>query len=253
MATTDVDKILKEYGLDERESALYLASLSLGDASMAEIAEKAGVKRTTAYLTFGSLEKKGLMGSFKMSGGLRFVATRPEALVEKTQRQLEELKLILPQLKSIAEKVDGPRIYYYEGKGGYLTAAEDSLKTANTTIRHMGSLVEIHKVIGRDYDLNYYVPTRVRKHILLNGLYFKSDIPEEIQKRNATDLREIKYLPEKYSCKTSMLIYGDKVAIFSSKKELITVIVESKDIAEAERKKFDLIWDLLNSPMGVIK
>jgi sugar-specific transcriptional regulator TrmB len=241
----NIDKILKEYGLDEREAGLYLASLALGRASIAEIAKKAGIKRTTAYLTFQSLEKKGLMGSFRMSSGLRFVATQPEMLVEKTERQLEELKLILPQLKSISEKTDGPRIYYYEGKEGYFTAVEDSLKMTNETVRHMGSLAEIHRVIGRDYDLNYYVPSRVKRHIMIHGLYFQSEISGDIQKRNAIELREIRYLPEKYNYKTSILIYGDKVAIFSSKKELVTVIIESKDIAETERKKFDLIWDLL--------
>ena len=242
----NLENILKDYGLDERETALYLASLGLGQASMAELAKKAGIKRTTAYLSFQLLEKKGLMGSFKMSSGLKFVATRPEALLEKAQRQLEEIKLALPQLKSITEKAGGPRIYYYEGKEGYFTAAEDSLKTANTTIRHIGSLAEIHKVVSFDYDANHYVPTRVQRHILFKALYFKSELGENIQKRNhAAELREMKYLPEKYLEKTSTLIYGDKVAIFSSRKELITVVIESKTIVEAERKKFDLIWDLL--------
>ncbi|MDP2669307.1 MAG: helix-turn-helix domain-containing protein [bacterium] len=245
MATINIKKTLKEYGLDERESALYLASLGFGEAGIAEIAKIAGIKRTTAYLTFQSLEKKGLMGSFKMRSGLKFVATRPESLIEKAQRQLEELKLILPELKSISQKADGPKIYYYEGKEGYLTATEDSLKISDSTVRHMGSIAEIHKVIGKDYDMHYYVPTRVKRRIALRGLYFEQEVSEDIKKRNDAELREIRYLPKKYDYKTSMLIYGDKVAIFSSKKELFTVIIESKDIAETERNKFDLIWDIL--------
>lgn len=238
---------LEEYGLDGREAALYMASLQLGETSMSALARRAGVKRTTAYLGFKSLEKKGLMGSFKMRSGLRFVATRPELLISNAQKKLEELQSLLPELKAFSRQSEyKPRIYYYEGKEGYLVAAEDSLKEANSTVRHVGSLAEAHKIVGLDYDVKYYIPARIKKHILFNALYFRSETEEEIKNRNhAAELREIRYLPEKYSHKTSMLIYGEKIAIFSTKKELITVIIESEQIAESERRKFDLIWDLL--------
>lgn len=38
------------------------------------------------------------------------------------------------------------------------------------------------------------------------------------------------------------LFYGNKMAIFSSQKELITVIIESPDIVAAEVKLFETIW-----------
>jgi hypothetical protein len=41
------------------------------------------------------------------------------------------------------------------------------------------------------------------------------------------------------------LIYRNAVTICTSKKELIAVKIESEEIAEAEKKKFDLIWDLI--------
>lgn len=242
----DIKSILKELGLDEKEVALYLAALSLGETGMSELAKEAGLKRTSAYLVFKSLENRGLMGSFKMKSGLRFVATRPDLLVGKTRKQLEELQLILPELKALEAKSDQkPKIAYYEGREGYLIAAEDSLKIPNTTLRNIGALSEMHKIVGLDYDIKYYIPQRIKKHISFKALYFEPELGNEMRNRNhAVELREIRFLPEKYLHKTSMLIYGEKVAIFSTKKELITIIIASKDIAESERKKFDLIWDL---------
>lgn len=242
----NIESILKELGLNEKEVALYLSALALGETGMSELAKEAGLKRTSAYLVFKSLEGKGLMGSFKMKSGLRLVATRPELLVGKTRKQLEELQLILPQLKALEVKLDQkPKITYYEGREGYLIAAEDSLKVPNTTLRHIGALLETHKIVGLDYDTKYYIPQRIKNHISFKALYFASEVENEIKNRNHTaELREIRYLPEKYLHKTSMLIYGEKVAIFSTKKELITIIIESRNIAEGERKKFDLIWDL---------
>lgn len=243
----EIKTLLKKFDLDEKEIALYTGSLSIGEANMTDLAKKSGLKRPTAYLAFKSLEGRGLMGSFRMRKGSRFVATRPETLLTKTQNQLEELQLLLPRLKALGQQSEiKPKIYYYEGKEGYLTATEDSLKEHGGTVRHIGSLAEIHKVIGIDYDLNHYVPTRLKRNVSIKCLYFKSQLPEEVIKRpHGNELREIRYLPEKYLYQTSMLIYGNKIAIFSSKKELITVIIESEQIAESERKKFDLTWDLL--------
>ena len=78
----DIKQTLKELGLDDGEVALYLASLKLGEAGMSELSREAELKRTSAYVVFQALEKKGLMGSFKMRSGLRFVATPPDNAIK---------------------------------------------------------------------------------------------------------------------------------------------------------------------------
>lgn len=245
----DIKQTLKELGLDDGETALYLASLKLGESGMSELAREAQLKRTSAYVVFQALEKKGLMGSFKMRSGLKFVATSPDILLQKTQKQAEDLKNLLPQLNSLLQKPDlKPQITYYEGKGGYFIASEDSLRTPNTTVRHIGSISEIHNVISEDWDLNYYIPTRLKKRINFKALYFKSQMPESFLKTNhAALLREVKYLPENFIYNTSKLIFGNKVVFYSSKKELITIIMESPDIADSERKNFDIIWSQITA------
>lgn len=242
-----IRQTLKTYGMEEAEAALYLASLKLGEAGMSELSREAQIKRTSAYVIFQALEKKGLMGSFKMRGRHKFVATSPDILISKTQQELEDLKSILPQLKSLTQKKDQrPQITYYEGKEGYFIASEDSLKTPNTTVRHIGSISETHNVISEDWDLNYYIPTRIKNHIRFKALYFKSQMPKSFLNSNHAEiLREVKYLPENFIYHTSKLMYGNKTAYFSSKKELITVIIESADITQSEKNNFDIIWSIL--------
>lgn len=242
----DIKQTLKEYGLEDAEALLYLASLKLGEAGMSDLSREAQIKRTSAYVIFQSLEKKGLMGSFKMRGRHKFVATRPDILISQTEKELQDLKLILPQLNSLTKKKDQrPQITYYEGKAGYFLASEESLRTANSTVYHIGSISETREVVGEDWDLNYYIPSRLKNHIRFKALYFKSQMPQSFLTSNHSELlREVRYLPETHIFGTSKLIYGNKVAIFSSKKELITVIIESADIANSERSNFNLIWDL---------
>jgi len=44
-----LNETLLQMGLNEKEAKVYLACLELGGATIAEIAEKSGVKRTSIY------------------------------------------------------------------------------------------------------------------------------------------------------------------------------------------------------------
>lgn len=245
MNTGREKEILTRLGLKEKEAHLYLAALNLGETSMSELAQKAGLKRSGAYLVFKVLQQKGLMGNFRTKSGLRFVATKPEVLKEKLEKQLSELDFVMPSLKALVKKPDQPKITFYEGKEGYITAIEDALRTPNITLRHIGSLTELHRIIGEKLDLNYYLPKRLKKNIFLRALYFKKDAEMIATRNQQQELREVRLLPESYHHKTSTAIYGNKVTMVSAKTELVVMSIESAEIAAAESAKFDLIWNLM--------
>lgn len=237
---------LAQYGLSDKETDLYLAALSLGEASMTELAEAAGLKRPTAYKIFESLKDRGLMGSFTMRSGLRFVATKPDVLVSNLEKNLANMRSVLPDLLALdADTRTKPRIQYFHGVDGYKNAIEDSLKKPGITLRHIGSLNEIHKIKTKDYDLNYYMPKRIENNIFLRSLYFGDTASEVTDVEQHKYLRDIRYLPTKYQFKGATLIYGDKVIITSSSDSLMTIVITDQTIADAETKKFDLMWDLL--------
>ncbi|MDP1845671.1 MAG: helix-turn-helix domain-containing protein [Candidatus Moranbacteria bacterium] len=243
----NIQQTLNNYGLTAEEANLYLAGLKTGEAPLARIAKMAGIKRPTAYLIAKSLEGKGLLGSFKMRSGLRFVVSPPSTFEQNLKRKLKEVSEILPELAAIEKGSQiKPKITLYEGEEGYYTALEDSLGTTNGVIRAIGSLKKIYEVITPEYDVNHYIPTRVKNRTVYRGLHFK-DEAENIftPERNSKEMREVKFLPEKYHHSDFILIYRNAVTICTSKKELITLKIESEEIAEAEKRKFDLIWDLI--------
>jgi sugar-specific transcriptional regulator TrmB len=247
---TELLEKLIDYGLSTREASLYLASLELGESGMSALAKRANIKRSTAYLTFKTLEARGLMGSLKMRDSIHFIATKPEMFFSREERRLKELSSLLPEFKELAQtKPYKPKIVSYEGKEAFKVVAEDSLRTPGTTLRYIGSLKELHRVVSEDYDLKHYLPRRVKLGISMKGIFF-DDLLDKTKKRvgqenNQQELREVKYLPSKYSHNTSTLIYDDRVIIFGGGKELVVFMIESKEIAFSERQKFDLIWDLV--------
>ena len=116
----------------------------------------------------------------------------------------------------------------------------------NGNIRAIGSLERFYDIITYEYDNEYYIPTRVKKRNKLKGLYFEKEVSEKFpKKRDAQELRQTKFLPEEFYQPTFTLIYRNTVVIFTSKKELIAVKIESEDIVKSEKAKFDLLWELI--------
>lgn len=247
----DTKQVLKNYGLTDEETRLYLAGLKLGEAPLARIAKDAGIKRSSAYLVAKNLEEKGLLGNFKLPNGLRFIASSPSLLSDQLKKRLTEIDEIIPELKAIQKSYQSkPMITAYEGKEGYIAIANESLKT-NGVIRCIGSLKKIYEIVGQEYDQKYYIPERLRNNIKIKNLYFEEEVaeffPADIftSERNSKELREIKFLPKDFYHPAFILIYQNTVAIFTSKKELTAIKIESEEIAKSEKAKFDLIWGLM--------
>jgi sugar-specific transcriptional regulator TrmB len=243
----NIKQALKNYGLKDEETRMYLAGLEIGESPLAWIAKKAGIKRSSAYLVAKSLEEKGLMGGFRMRTGLKFVVTDPSVLLSQLNRKMIEITEIIPELKAVQRNAqERPRVTVYEGEEGYFSILEDSLKGNEKKIRSIGSLKRIYEIVTKNYDDEYYIPNRLKKKIMFKGLLFEKEAGHIFTlERNAKEMREVKFLPENYSHPSFIMIYGNSVAIFTSKKELIAVKIESEEIAQSEKNKFDFIWSLL--------
>lgn len=237
-----ISEQLASLGLTANEASLYLAALEIGETGMTNLAHRAGLKRTTAYVTFATLQEKGLMHSYTKKGKSRFVASSPSIIKNQLKDRLNTIDELTPQLEALTPQKHRPRVSYYEGKEGYLIAARESLSSPNTTIYHLGSLKQIHNVIGLGYDEEQYVPERIKNNIYLKALYPIDEIPKEWHKMD-NKLRTIKPLPKESMTTASTLIWDDAVAYFSGEDELFTLIVHSADLAAAEKAKFDLIWN----------
>ena len=241
----EIRQTLKNYGLADDEAKLYLAALKTGESSLAIIAKEAGIKRSSAYSFAKSLEQKGLLGSFKMRSGLRFVASPPFTLAKQLERRIDEVKKILPELNGLSGKLRAkPKITFYEGKEGYYTILNESLEQTGGSVRHIGSLKKMYDVVTKEYDSGFYIPLRLKNRIRFKALYYETE-SRGVLESDPRELREIRYLPIECYIPTSTFIYCNTVAVMTSKEELICYKVESEEIAESEKQKFDLIWNLL--------
>lgn len=239
----EIPEILKKIGLDDDEVAVYVATLELGPSLVTKVAKRSGVKRTTVYLVAKSLMAKGLLGQYKTHQGIHLTAQSPERLLAKMDEQRQEVAEILPQLKALAKKESHqPQVKYFEGKEGYFSVAEDSLQKHSSEILWLGNPQEIYNIISEKWDAEYYIPTRLARKIKMRALLYADEWSKKLQANDADSLRQTKFLSPDFPAYSTQLIYQNKVAFYSSTKELICVLIESEDLAKLERAKFEMLW-----------
>lgn len=246
-------KVLENLGLIEKEAKVYLSCLELGPSPVQKIAQKAGINRTTAYSNLESLMKKGLVSTVKKGVKDYFTAESPEqlkSLIAKKEKGLkadkEELDTILPELNNIFEYAgERPVVRFYEGEDGLRAIEEDFIRTVKKGESGYSFVAqdELMKVFPK-YE-SEYTKKRIKKNAKLKTIYTNKGGPIP-NATNAKALREAVFVPtEKIPYKTSINIYGDKVAIFTLSGKIIAMIIENKEVAGTLREIFKITFDNL--------
>lgn len=234
-------EILNQLGLDERESAIYLANLEIGLSSARDIAKKANLQRTYFYDISEKLIKEGIIKQIKKGKKRFFLAAEPEKIVELQEQKLNKLKESLPQLKAIQNTLgEKPKVYFYEGRDGINQINED-------TLRYKGEVVGFttpcfvsadEEKLSRDY-INKRISSKIKARVIGEI----SDEMMKLKKRDADELRETRMLPKNiFSSQVEVGIYGNK-SYFTNYKNEFGLIIEDTEISKTLRNIFELVWN----------
>lgn len=93
--------VLASSGLTPNEAAVYLVLLGRRQATAAELATTSRLKRPLVYLTLERLLTKGLVSKLPNTRVRRFTAADPLHLYRSIQATTEQLKFMLPVLRSL--------------------------------------------------------------------------------------------------------------------------------------------------------
>lgn len=231
--------ILKNIGLTEKESAIYLALLDFGEALPGVIGDRAGVKRTTAYFTLNELVKRGLATKIKIGGYYHYQPLHPHSLLEKQHRLFQDLESIIPKLIARQGRFNvQPEITLHHGREGVIKVMEDTLSTTGE-IYGWADIDEASTGYLNDYYPEYVRKKNERK-IWVRAIF--SDGPEgrKFQERGPKELREAYLIPGKaFPFANEINIYDDRIFIISHKDKL-GIIIRNKNIAETQKSIFKL-------------
>jgi sugar-specific transcriptional regulator TrmB len=240
-------KQLIELGFNQKEAKVYLALLELGPSTATEIARKAQINRTTAYDILDSLAGDGLINLLGETKIQKYAAESPEKVIKflenkisKTKEQLSMAQVLLPQLLSIYSTKEKPKVKFYEGVEGMREAFEDTL-TAEREILAYAVGEDMYQALSDKYFKDYF-KRRTLKNIRVRVI--APDTPESraVVVNDTQELRTSLLVPkEQFYFSIEMNIYSNKVMV-ASWREKFAIIIESAEIADAQRKIFELSW-----------
>lgn len=244
---------LRQIGLNEKESAVYNASLSEGKATVEQIAKAAQLVRTSTYTQVESLMKKGLMTSYVVGKKTYYVAEAPTNLSRlldsqesQTKTGRDILSTLLPELLDTYTKKSGdkPAIRFFPGKEGLITMREEVLKMDGKELLIVSNYDGLLKVFSTS-ERDAFSKRRHEKDISTRILYSKNPTtdPKVDYKLKTFHPTNIRILPLTTSeLAFDIYIYDDKICLSSFDDELWGIMIIGKAVNESIRLLFEVAW-----------
>ena len=246
-----IHETLKQLGISERQTDLYLTLLKLGPSSIRDIASTVNINRGTVYEELKRLRTMALVTYFPQGKRKFFCAEPPEVLVRrakqiqlKTNEASKRLEQeILPSLEEIMPDNTQTSVFHYEGDEGVEYVLRDILDT-------------VAKSEEKKYRV--YSSRRIRKYLYrpfpgFTGARVKAGIHVDVlaigEGGEAQPLSSRKWIEDtkKDQAASYVAIYGTKCAMISllGGDYQTIVILDSEGISSAMKISFDALWNRL--------
>lgn len=235
---------VEKLGLSDNEAATYLAALeSAFGTSVANIAKKTDIKRSTVYLALGSLIKRGLVSTSRRGNRHVYVAEDPHIFGEKLKEQEVYLRDLLPELLMVTNVLaKKPTIRFFEGSNGIKEVYRDTLERKEGEIRAW-TTDDIEEYFDAKWLTDTYVPARVAAKIHARGLVPDTPRMRVLVPDDIAGLRTLRYLsPDEAPFTIEINIYGGRKVALVSFREEFGIIIESATIHDTFAAIFETAW-----------
>lgn len=247
----DVAPLLKNIGLEEKESLVYVTLLKSGSLSMMELTKQTELKRPTVYLYIEKLKKEGLVSEIAVGKRKKYSATHPKRIVEMAKLRSRSIENIFPQLLAFYNSPQSkPKIQIFEGKKGIQLVYRElynSLSTKEEALwfTRMDALEKYMPFAVNEYKkiLKQLKEPKIRELIFANpeGEKWLQEMQPIL--RNNTK-HQIRLLKTEYEFGlTDNLIFGNKMVIFSLSEGNFVLMIESHEIIKTFRVLFETSWE----------
>jgi diketogulonate reductase-like aldo/keto reductase/sugar-specific transcriptional regulator TrmB len=256
------NKILKNIGLTENESEVYLGFLKYGENMTSTISKNLDIDKSSCYRAVERLEQKGLLTKKPKKRGTTYKATHPNNLrdlikhkkadLEKSSKDLNTYitKLLKSSTHSRESKVEILR-----GYEGLTYAISDGLNTKEKIMREIWRQ-NIPIVQSKKYKkfIVEHAIKRINKKIFIKSLsnikgirtYGSLTVKNEgLMRTSKSILKDLRILPHEFENQNMIRIYDDTAYIFSSskKEELIILKIKDKIAVGMLKDLFDYIFE----------
>ncbi len=249
----DVALELVKLGFGEKKAELYLALLRQGGGSAAQLAEAAGIKRTTAYELLEELCEENLASFTSVGNRRHFIAEAPDGLDLRLKRQQQVLDRIMPELVQLGQvNKRMMRVRYFEGVSGSIFVHDEVLRKTRKEYYYFGSMATFRATTTPEYRKEY-VAKRIAKGIWSNALLLNDGYAEEYPELlpGQKNLRRVRYLEssENLSIANTILFEG-LIAVYALPQDNYSMIINSENLYNLLMLLWKALWKVSPESVG---
>ncbi|MBD3312842.1 hypothetical protein GF345_00185 [Candidatus Woesearchaeota archaeon] len=240
-------RLLKEIGLTEGESKVYMALLELGTTTTGPVVKKSGISASKVYDILSKLTDKGLVSHIIKAKTKYFRPADPERILdyldEKEKRiaeKKEQVRAYIPLLKAKLEGAEKREAEVFEGRKGieniFYTIISDLKKGDEYYV--MGASYGERQEYLYDFFEQYH-KERAKRGIKVK-LLFNHDVKTIVP--TTKNLGEIRYMPQDVKTPTQIIIWKDNVTTITWQDKPIAFTIRNRKVAESYKAYFDSYW-----------
>jgi len=231
--------VLERAGLNKNEARVYLALLEIGESTAWNIAKKSKVHRTNVYDALEGLIKKGLVAHIIKEKTKFFKASSPLNLLNIERERELAIKKIIPLLLARQRiKEEKQEVYIHEGARAFIQILYHFLDYKEPILVY-GAPKEAYEILKP--KITHFHKERIKRKIVMKHIY-NFDATERIKQLKKMMYTPVRRMPELYNSQVSTNICGEEVAFVFFGSSMKTVWIKDKEIANAYKKYFELLW-----------
>jgi sugar-specific transcriptional regulator TrmB len=237
------------FGLSENEAALYLAGLEYGDASLTELALRAGLPRTAAYYPLEKLMREGFFSATRLGKRTRYFATSPAELEKLLDERRGQLRSLLSELTPAITNRNGTFcVQYFPGPRGIERAGRLFVERSQNKFWYTFEQPLQTLMRTTEYVFDRHIASRVKKHIhaktIISSNTTGSRWLREHLEKDQCELREtIVVSANEYPIDASLATDGQYTLLIDATREPFATLIESCSIAESFVSLHRIAWD----------
>ncbi|MEK9185439.1 MAG: helix-turn-helix domain-containing protein [Patescibacteria group bacterium] len=238
---TNLIKQLREIGLKQNESEVYLYLLQNGISTPPQIARGTNIARTNCYNILVTLKEKNIIDEQHKRKRKAYIARTPKSLRLGLERKLESVTRLLPDLEAIhITQKNKPTFRFYDG----WAEVKEIYKLSLGALKIYG-LGSTERLSGIDRDFfDKYVKQIQKNEVDFQDLLTADSVNSaNIIRGIRGEAHKIKFLPIEYSQNiTDMLIWDDNIALISLEEPIFGTLITSKPLANTLKTILQFIW-----------
>jgi len=242
-------KLASVFSLSDYEAKIYISALDMSEATVSDLASRAGIPRTAVYPPLKQLVAKGFISPLKSKGKrILYRAIEPKFLEHIFDRKRLDLTELISQFAgSITGGSGEVWVRYFEGRDGLQMAGDIFLSESKSKLwKTFENITNVERVLGTS-RFDEYVKRRVEKgisgRVILPAREHTAWVKNLIEKGNE-NLNEYCFVsPDTYPLDATIAVAGEWVFVESATKKSFALLIKNAPLARTIESIHDMVWD----------